>query len=150
MDTVTYPNEKVASYITTHFIPVKINLMENPEPGEEYRANWTPTVAVMDADKVEHHRYVGYLPPDDFLGQMALARAKGAFNQKHFPDAAGLFQEVAEKYPKTSAAPEAQYYLGVSELKAGSLDKLRAAWEGLMQSYPESDWAVKASFAFEK
>lgn len=150
MDTVTYPNEKVASFITEHFIPLKLNILDNPEPAKRYQASWTPTILVRDADGREYHRHVGYLPPDDFLAQLSLARGMTEFERQNFGEAVNRFQEVINQYPTSSAAPQACYYMGVSHYKLGDREKLMAAWGDLMKNYPDNDWAKKASFAFEK
>ena len=49
------------------------------------------------------------------------------------------------RYPKTEAAPEAQYYLGVSKYKASNdLKELRLGLEALQRDYPSSEWTKKA------
>lgn len=150
MDTVTYPEENVAQEITTYFVPLKINILERTQEAQSFRGTWTPTFVVMDADLSEHYRSVGYLPPEDFLAQLILARGKVAFDLGRYEQAAELFSQVVGQCEETEAAPEAQYFLGVARYKAGSLDKLVAAWKLLMEKYPQSDWSKKASFAFQK
>jgi outer membrane protein assembly factor BamD (BamD/ComL family) len=106
---------------------------------------WTPTILILDSDGDEHHRFIGYLPPEDFVGQIILARGKVAFNSDNFEEAIQRFQEVLVRYPKTDAAPEAQYYLGVTKYKASHDPKeLKAGFETLQRDYPGSEWTKKA------
>lgn len=150
MDTVTYPEEKVAEEINRNFVPLKISVLDRPGEAQSFRGTWTPTFVVMDADLTEHYRSVGYLPVEDFWAQLVLARGRVAFDLGQYEQAAALFSQVVSQFPSTEAAPEAQYFLGVAGYKGGSVDKLLAAWKLLMEKYPQSDWSKKASFASEK
>jgi thioredoxin-like negative regulator of GroEL len=147
---VTYPDPEVADYVTKHCIPIKLMVPHHPDIAARYRVRWTPTIAIFGPEGTEHHRVVGYLPPRDFLAQVALARAKAAFDAGDFTAAAPLFADVVQRYPETHAAPEAQYWCGVAQYKAaGDAAQLRSAWQTLRQHYPQSEWAKKASFLFE-
>jgi len=49
------------------------------------------------------------------------------------------------RYPKTDAAPEAQYYLGVAKYKGSHNPlELKSNLEILQKEYPNSEWAKKA------
>lgn len=151
MDAVTYPQDKVALFIDDHFVPVKIHTDDHPELIEKYRVPWTPTMIVLGADGTEHYRDIGYLPPDDFLAHMNLALGRASFENKDFPKAAEHFQAVLDQYGTSDTVPEALYFLGVAKnrSKGGTSDERRAVWKRLMNEHPKSDWAKKASFAFE-
>ena len=151
MDAVTYPQEKVALFVNNHFIPVKIHTDDHPELVERYRVPWTPTFIVLDTDGTERYRDIGYLPPDDFLAHMNLALGRVAFEKKDFSTAAGYSQNILEQHSASEMVPEALYLLGVakSRSKGGTSDDRRAVWKRLMDEHPKSDWAKKASFAFE-
>ena len=110
-----------------------------------FRVKWTPTVIVLDSDGDEHHRFIGFLPPEDFIGQLILGRGKTEFNLEHFDQAIQCFQELLVRYPKTDAAPEAQYFLGVSRYKASHDPKeLKSILENLQRDYSGSEWTKKA------
>lgn len=150
MDAVTYPQDKVALFITDHFVPVRIHTDDHPELTEKYRVPWTPTFVVLDGDGTEHYRETGYLPPDDFLAHMNLALGRAAFEERDFATAAVYFQTIVDRYATSEVVPEALYFLGVARNKiSGKADDRRAIWKRLMEEYPKSDWAKKASFAFE-
>ncbi|MGH7771249.1 MAG: thioredoxin fold domain-containing protein [Candidatus Binatia bacterium] len=151
MDAVTYPQDKVSLFISDHFVPVKIHTDDHPELTEKYRVPWTPTFVVLDADGTEHYRETGYLPPDDFLAHMNLALGRAAFEKKDFSAGAGYFQTIVNRHGASETVPEALYFLGVckNRMSGGTADQRRAIWKRLMDEHPKSDWAKKASFAFE-
>ena len=110
-----------------------------------FSVKWTPTVVVLDPNGDEHHRFIGFLPPEDFIGQLILGKGKTEFNLENFDEAIQCFQELLVRYPKTDAAPEAQYYLGVAKYKASHDPKeLKSNLEILQREYPVSEWAKKA------
>ena len=106
---------------------------------------WTPTIIILDSDGDEHHRFIGFLPPEDFIGQSILGRGKAGFNLEYFDQAIQCFQELLIRYPKTDAAPEAQYFLGVSKYKASHDPReLKSNFEILQRDYAGSEWTKKA------
>ncbi len=151
MDAVTYPQEKVAAFIIDHFIPVKIHTDDHPDLTERYRVPWTPTFILLDGSGTEHYRETGYLPPDDFLAHMTLALGRAAFEERDFSTAAKHFQTLVDQHGTSELVPEALYFLGVckNRISGGTADDRKAVWKRLMESHPKSDWAKKASFAFE-
>jgi outer membrane protein assembly factor BamD (BamD/ComL family) len=112
---------------------------------KRYGVKWTPTIIFLDLDGDEHHRFVGFLPPEDFIAQIILGKGKVEFDGDHYEQAMQFFQEILVRYPRADAAPEAQYYLGVTKYKASHDPKeLKLGWEGLQRDYPNSEWAKKA------
>ena len=112
---------------------------------KRYSVKWTPTIIILDAGGDEHHRFIGFLQPEDFIAQITLGKGKLAFNLDNFDQAIQCFQEILVGYPKTDAAPEAQYYLGVSKYKASHDPKeLKLGLEALQRNYPQSEWTKKA------
>jgi hypothetical protein len=100
---------------------------------------------ILDQGGEEHHRFVGYLPPEDFIAQIILGNGKTEFDLDHFEQAIQWFQEILVRFPKTEGAPEAQYYLGVSKYKASHDPKeLKLGLEVLQRDYPSSEWTKKA------
>jgi len=113
---------------------------------KRYAVKWTPTIIVLDSDGEEYHRFVGYLPPEDFIAQILLGKANAEFKLDHFEQAMQGFQEILVRFPnKADVAPEAQYYLGVSKYKASHDPKeLKSGLEILQRDYPNSEWTKKA------
>ena len=141
-----YLEERVGELVRESFVPVKIHVKENPAGFERFGAQWTPTVIVADPDGVERYRFEGYLPPDDFLGQLHLGLAKTAFARGDFPEAERLYRRIVEEFPESAAAPEALYWAGVSRYKETSdAAALKKTAESFRARYSDSQWAKKAS-----
>ncbi len=112
---------------------------------KRYSVKWTPTIIILDSDGEEHHRFVGYLPPEDFTAQITLGKGKIEFDLDRFEQAIQCFQEVLVRFPKSDAASEAQYYLAVTKYKASHDPKeLKSGLEMLQRDYPNSEWTKKA------
>ena len=145
-----YTDPRVVDVIERQFVPVRVHVKENGDEfqrlGAKYDAHWTPTILILDGDGQERHRIEGFLPADDFLSQLALGAAQAAFSAGDFARAEKLFEEVLQKYPRTDAAPEAQYWSGVSRYKATSdPSALAATHKKFQERYTDSSWAKKAS-----
>ena len=110
-----------------------------------FGVRWTPTIIFLDVNGNEHHRFIGYLPPEDFIAQLILGKGKVEFNRDDFEKAMQCFQEILVRFPQADASPEAQYFLGVAKYKASHDPKeLKNGWEALERDYPNSEWAKKA------
>lgn len=102
---------------------------------------------MADADGTKHHDSVGFLPPKQFMAQLELGMAKTDLNKGNYQKAASRLRTIAARYPDDATAPQALYWLGVSEYKrTGSAKSLKAVWRELMEKYPDSIWATKVSF----
>ena len=88
MGAVTYPNEKVASFIMQHMVPIQVSA-DSPL-AKDFRVNWTPTIIVLDFYGREHHRVVGYLPPEEFIPALLLGMGKIDFDVEQFNDAISI------------------------------------------------------------
>jgi len=113
---------------------------------ERFQLQWTPTIVFLDPGGREVHRIEGFLPNDDFLAQLHIGLGQLAMSAKRFTDAEREFHQVVEELPNTDAAPEAQYWRGVSKYK-GSNDPaaLKETAEAFRKRYSDSTWAKKAS-----
>jgi TolA-binding protein len=145
-----YPDPRVVDIVTRHFVPVRVHVKQNADDfkrlGDRFDARWTPTTLVVDPSGTERHRIEGFLPADDFLSQLALGVAKAAFARQDYAAAERLYKDVLDRYPKTDAAPEAQYWTGVSRYRATSdAGALKATADAFSKQYQESTWAKKAS-----
>lgn len=143
MGAVTYPNEKVAEFVTNRMVPIQV-LSDSPLAAD-FKVKWTPTIIVLDYYGKEHHRTVGFFPPEEFIPSMMLGMGKIDFDTDQFNDAIIHFDTLLKEYPKSGAAPEAIYLRGVSRYKASHDAKpLKEAYEQLKADYPTSEWAMRA------
>lgn len=136
----------MSRFINENFVPVRIHIKERPKDFERFKAEWTPTVIIAEADGTERYRFSGFLPANDFLAELRLGLAKAAFSRSEYDAAGAGFRALLDKYPQSELAPEAMYWAGVSGYKAtGKPDRLRETGERLRAAYPESTWAKKGS-----
>ena len=145
-----YPDERVARFITENFIPVRVHVRDQAADfkrlGERFDAQWTPTTLIVDPQGKERHRIEGFLPADDFLSQLELGLGKLSFAHQDFTDAERRYRRVVDAYPETEAAPEAQYWAGVSRYKGeGDAAALKETARAFDQRYQDTPWAKKAS-----
>jgi tetratricopeptide (TPR) repeat protein len=136
----------VVEFVSKNFVPARFHIKEQPDAFGRFGAQWTPTILIDDANGKEQHRIEGFLPVDDFLAQLQLGLGHAAFKAGRFDEAEKWFEQTIQKYPKTDAGPEAQYWAGVSRYK-GSNDgsHLKATADAFKKRYSDTTWAKKAS-----
>ncbi len=144
MDTVTYPDRKVVDFIEKNVIPVKLSFDTKPE-ADDYNVKWTPTLITINGLGKEHHRTVGFLPPEELIPSAILGIGKVYFDQELVAEAMQSFEKIVEEYPKSDSTAEALYLKGVSEYKKTHDAKpLKLAYELLQAGYPSSVWTRRA------
>ena len=145
-----YPDPQVRELVNERFVPVRAHVKDDAAEfkrlGGMFDAQWTPITLIIDAPSTERHRIEGFLPKQDFASQLELGLAKSAFGRGKFEEAERAFESVLQKYPETDAAPEAQYWAGVSRYKAtGDAKALGETFKRFRERYADSTWAKKAS-----
>jgi hypothetical protein len=144
MGTVTYPDERVAKFISLNFIPVQIET-SNKAMMQRFSVSWTPTLLVLDADAREHSRAVGFFKPDDLIATLETGKGKWALGTDQLPEARAIFEEVISCYPDKEAAAEALFFLGVAKYKMTHDAKpLRESYDELSAKFPQSTWTKQA------
>lgn len=140
-----YPAPAVTALIDQEFIPVRVHVKENPTAWKRFGIRWTPTVIVLSPDGQEVRRIEGFLPTDDFLGQLDLDLGYLAANRKDWSTAQRWFAE-ASKHENTDAGPEGLYWEGVSRYSASHdhtiLPQITRAFTN---KYQNTSWAKRAS-----
>jgi TolA-binding protein len=100
----------------------------------------------MNPDGREMWRVEGYLPTDEFRAQLELALGRVAAMHKKWDQAEKAFAGVVDRYPTTSAAPEALYWRNVSIYnRTHDHVPLQNVAKELRDRYPDSVWTKKAS-----
>ena len=145
-----WPDERVVRFVNENFLPARVHVKDDADAfqryGEKYNAHWTPTVLELDPNGEEQWRTEGFLPLDDFLGQLMLGRAQMDFKQGKWAEAEKRFREIVEKLPRADAAAEALYWTGVSKYKAShDPAALKETAKAFTTRYKDSSWAKKAS-----
>jgi thioredoxin-related protein len=69
LDTRTYSDQRVASYVNEHLVPIKIDAEkgEGVDIAKKYKVRGYPTILLVTPDGEEIDRVLGYVPPDPFL-----------------------------------------------------------------------------------
>jgi hypothetical protein len=112
----------------------------------DFKIKWTPTLITLDVDGKEHHRTVGFLPPEELIPSLMLGIAKTHFDQDQVNEALSSLEKLLADYPKSDSVPEAIYLRGVCRFKSTHNGKqLKEAYEQLQAAYPASEWTKRAS-----
>ena len=144
MGAVTYPNEKVAKFVSLNFVPVKIE-SSNTAMMQRFAVSWTPTLLVLDAEGREHYRGVGFFAPEDLIPTLMTAKGRWALDTDQFAEARALFEEVISCHPDREAAAEALFFLGAAKYKMSRDPKtLRETYDELTAKFPTSSWTKQA------
>lgn len=139
--------ESFAAEMSQAVLPVKVNVLANRPLCKRLNAFWTPILSFLDADEREHHRFIGYLPPDEFLAQVHLARGREAFSKGDAAKAREIYQSIVDRLPATDAAPEALYWTGVCDFKlTKDMQKILDRSKEVVKRYPGHLWARKLEF----
>lgn len=147
MDTVSYPDARLNAVVGERAVPVRLNIMKERDAAKRLGARWTPTVIFLDADGREHHRFLGFLPPDEYAAQVHLAAGHATFAAGRFEDAEAAFRRVVDDHPRADAAPEALYWSGVARFKiTKSTQPIYDACKAVVERYPGHLWAKKVGF----
>lgn len=137
-------SDRVVDAIERECAPVLINVRENAEMARTYGVDWTPTFIVCDETGHELSRWVGFLPEDDFIAQLLLAKGLGDFHLERYSDAEQEFERLIESHKDSELVPEAEYFLGISKYKeTGDQYPLAEACHNLSDKYPHSTWTKR-------
>ncbi len=143
MGAVTYPDARVAEFVTSRMVPMQV--LADSQLAGDFKVKWTPTIVVLDFYGKEHHRTVGFFPPEEFIPNLLLGMSKVDFDTDQFNDAILNLDQLLAKYPKSDAAPEAIYLKGVARYKSShNAAPLKEAYEKLKADYPASEWTRRA------
>lgn len=143
MGAVTYPDKRVAEFISARMVPIQV-LSDHPL-ASEFNIKWTPTIIVLDYYGKEHQRTVGFMPPEEFIPSLMLGMGKVDFETGQYEAAIRHFDSVVSDYPGSFAAPEAIYLRGVSGYYSShEAAPLKEAYEKLKAGYPASEWVKRA------
>ena len=148
MGTVTYPNAQVAEFVSERFVAIKFNVKEpHPDFKEALgrgKVLWAPLLVFLDGRGSELRRYVGFLPPDEFLAELRLVLGLSEMTHANFEEALRWLDGAAELFPASSAAPEALFWAAAAGYRLKGLAEVVRRWDDLRARYPESTWARRA------
>jgi TolA-binding protein len=64
-------------------------------------------VVILDEDGREHHRIVGFLPPEEFVPELMLANGKTCLQNRRTAKARAFFNAILKDYPRSKSASQA-------------------------------------------
>ena len=144
MGAVTYPDERVAKFLSLNYVPVQIQ-SSNTAMMQRFSVSWTPTLLVLDAEGREHYRTVGFFTPEDMLASFMTDKGRWALDTDQLAEARAIFEEVISCYADRDAAAEALFFLGVVKYKMSHDPKpLRETYDQLTARFPQSMWTKQA------
>jgi len=146
---VSYPQSVVVDAIVSHAVPVQIDnsKAENNRLLHDIHHIWTPDVRILYHDGFELYRFDGFLPPAEFAARTLCGFGLAYLRLKRFDQAEAVYVDVLKRFSTAYAAPEAQYYLGVTRYRRDpDGDELLTQWANLRSRYPLSEYRVKQSF----
>jgi tetratricopeptide (TPR) repeat protein len=145
IEKVTFSNEKVIEFINKNVVPLHIVAPESQDIVKNFNLKRTPMWLILDSEGVEHHRTIGFFPPEEIIPSMMLGIAKAHFDQGQFDQALSTLEKLFAEYPEDDSIPEAIYLQGGIRFKS-TRDRryLRESYEQLRANYPTSAWTKRA------
>jgi len=135
MDAVSYPEDAAGELIAARFVPLRLD--PDSQLAEDFTVRWTPSLFILDDQGKEHHRSVGFLEAGELAAFLHLGEGNLHFNHKRWKQAAACYEELLEKYPRSSLAPEAVFQLGVARFREGhDIKNLKDLYARLDKEYP--------------
>lgn len=142
----TFMDDKVCGIVERETVPVICNIEENEKIAKERHVDWTPTFILTDGYGNELERWVGYLPPTEFMAQLILSKGLAAFHLERYTEAISLFEELADEFPGSELMPEAEYFIGAANFKlTGDTERLAEVCHLLNTTHPDSPWTKRCS-----
>ena len=151
MDTVTYPDETAAEFITEHFEAAKLYIGDtdpvNRDTIRTYRMLWAPGYVVLDPRPEELRRFIGYQPPRDFIAELRIALGKGDLLHRQYEEAFQHFRAAADLEPPAPVSDEGIYWAGIAlhYRDKTDLEFLHQYWKELERRFPASRWWTAAN-----
>jgi len=143
---VTYPDLCVATALNEYYVPVQINVDQSRDLTRKFKVIWTPNINVLDSSENLCYRVEGWLPASEYSAMLMIAHGHYFLCHKRYKNAGELFQKVWDKFPHSTFAPEALYYLGVSGyMESHKVENLTSPWRILQGYCPQSTWAIRSS-----
>lgn len=156
MGAVTYPDPDVAELLNTQFACYKLNMKEPLDSDaiqllRTLRVLWTPDLMFCDARGIQVRRQTGYVPPDDFLGDLQLVLGLVAMIAREFHRAVEHFESAAGPDRSRSVAAEALYWKGIAAYRTRN-DRavLRHHWDEIRERFGTTAWWTRAEASYGK
>jgi hypothetical protein len=94
-------------FVVKYMTPLRVYTTSPPAWANRFSIQYTPTVITLDGEGVEHHRTVGFLPPEEFVPSLMLGMAKTHVDAQRQAQARAMLEWLLLAYPKSQAAATA-------------------------------------------
>ncbi len=108
MDAVTYPDPRTVGVVSDHLIAVRANISSEQALAGEFRIEYTPTVIVLNQDRREEHRSVGFLPPEEFVPFLLLGVGKAHLSGFRYRKAVQAANRILTEFSGSRWARDAE------------------------------------------
>lgn len=145
LDTVTYVDEGVIAAVNARFVPLKLNLFEDPRDVlRPLNVIWTPTILFADRRGTVHYRNINFLPPELFLPLLDIGEANVDIHWSRVDHAIELLSASYERNSDSLLTPELLYWWGIAVyLKTHSDPEMYKVWDVLRERFPNSIWTQR-------
>ena len=149
MGAVTYPQSDVVQKLEK-FVSVRVNeRSKSPETVatlRAYRLLWSPGFIFLDHQGNELRRFVGYLPPTQFLAELDFALGLAEMLHARYAESFHCFRAAADRDPNAPVAPEALYWAAIAAFRRDGrkIEVVKQHWEEIRARYPQSTWWTRA------
>ena len=141
-----YPSAQVTELISTEMLAVRSHVKNTPQYWGRFNVRWTPTVLLLDSRGREQHRIEGYLPTDEFLGQLYFGLGLVAAGEKDWERAIRHFEIAASEFANTDAGPAGLYWLGAARYShSHDASHLRKTAEEFLRRFTNTSWAKRST-----
>ena len=143
METATFTNDAVMAFINRKVIALRVD--SNQTLATDFHVEWTPALIILDQNRREQYRSIGFLSADEFIPTMLLGICSAYSTSNESIMALGCYEKIVIDFPASDAAPEAVFRRGVNLYKKShDLRPLKEAYMYLRKNYPASAWTKRA------
>ncbi len=140
MDAVTYPSRDVMAWLSEKLIPLRVD-HDHETLAERFGVVRTPSLVLLDEERMEVHRSEGFLSPDEFSAFMQLGMAKMKYRQAEWEPAMDLLSTLFRNHPGSAFMAEAIAVRGRCRYRyTHDARHLKEAHEQLRTEFPKSRW----------
>jgi len=149
---VTYPDPDFHQATSILVAPVRIDVTERHEDFREAavmtKIPFSPRVRFFSSDRKRILReWTGWLPTDEFIAEMHVARGIDCHDRKNPLGAVEEYNMALSKAPEGSSVAEILYRRGMAAYLGNKFDMelLKEDWQAVVDQHPGTRWATHAS-----
>ena len=107
MESVTYPDRRTVDFINRFLIAPRVSTGSLDPVLGQFRIEYTPTIIILDGRAREHHRSVGFLPPEEFIPSLMLGIGRAWIDSGRPQKGMPMLERLVAEFPRSRSAAEA-------------------------------------------